>query len=80
MERVLSRVRTRLSEESRLERLADPARFGDLDEHDPRSLARMMKKLAPALGEDYPGEVDDLVEEALESGVEDGGLNDEDLD
>lgn len=75
MERVLSRVRVRLSEETRMERLADPHRWGglaDLDENDPASMARMMRQMGPhlqeALGEEYPGEVDQMIEEALEEG------------
>jgi len=75
MERVLSRVRVRLSEETRLERLADPSRWGglaDLDENDPASMERMMRQLGPhlkeALGEDEAGEIDQAIEEAMESG------------
>ena len=67
MERVLSRVNVRLSEETRLERLADPALWGGLDENDPKSMAKMLKKLGPELGEDFPGEVDQMIEEAMES-------------
>ncbi|MFW6126736.1 MAG: FmdB family zinc ribbon protein [Thermodesulfobacteriota bacterium] len=82
MERVLSRVRVRLSEETRLERLADPHRWGglaDLDENDPASMARMMRQMGPhlqeALGEDYPGEMDQMIEEAMEEGETGGGLD-----
>jgi putative FmdB family regulatory protein len=66
LERVLSRVHVRLSEETRLERLADPAQWGGLDENDPKSMARLMKKMGQELGEDYPGEVDEMVDEAME--------------
>ena len=65
VKRLISRVHARLSEETRLERLADPALLRGLDENDPRSMARMLKKLGQEMGEDYPGEVDQLVEEAL---------------
>jgi putative FmdB family regulatory protein len=75
LERVLSRVRVRLSEETRMERLADPHRWSglaDADENDPASMARMMRQLGPqfqeALGEDFPGEMDEMIEEAIESG------------
>jgi putative FmdB family regulatory protein len=75
MERLLSRIRVRLSEETRMERLADPHRWGglaDVDENDPASMARMMRQMGPhlkeAMGEDYPGEVDQMIEEAMESG------------
>jgi len=81
MQRVLSRVRVRLSEETRLERLADPARWGDLDENDPQSVVRMLKKLGPELGEDFEGDVDELVEEALAEEEEGpGGEEEEDLE
>jgi putative FmdB family regulatory protein len=66
LERILSRVHVRLSEETRMERLADPAQWGGLDENDPKSMARMMRKMGQELGEDYPGEVDQLVDEAME--------------
>lgn len=67
LERILSRVHVRLSEETRLERLADPSAWGGLDENDPKSMARVLKKMGQEMGEDYPGEVDQIVEEALES-------------
>lgn len=68
LERILSRVHVRLSEETRLERLADPAAWSGVDENDPKSVARMLKKMGQEMGEDFPGEVDQLVEEAMESG------------
>lgn len=68
MTRVMSRVRVRLSEETRMERLADPACLGGLDENDPRSMARFLKRMGQEMGEDIPSdEVDQMVEEALES-------------
>jgi putative FmdB family regulatory protein len=71
LERVLSRVHVRLSEESRLERLADPAAWAGVDENDPQSMAKMLKKMVQEMGEDFPGEVDEIVEEAMESQVGD---------
>ena len=75
LERLLSRVRVRLSEETRMERLADPNRWGnlaDVDENDPASMARMMRQMGPhlkeAMGEEYPGEMDQMIEEAMEGG------------
>jgi len=67
LERVLSRVHVRLSEETRLERLADPAQWGGLDENDPKSMAKMMKKMGQEMGEEFPGEVDQMVDEAMDS-------------
>ncbi len=52
MTRLISRVARIRSEESRLESLADPSKFSDLDERDPASMARWMKKMGKELGED----------------------------
>ena len=52
MNRLLSRFSAPKSEEARLESLADPAALGGLDESDPRSVARLMKKMGQELGED----------------------------
>jgi hypothetical protein len=75
-------VTVRLSEETRLERLADPNLWGGVDENDPQSMAKMLKKLGPELGEDFPGEVDQMVEEAMESEAQGEGesLGDEGID
>jgi putative FmdB family regulatory protein len=79
--RLLSRVNVRLSEESRLERLADPARLGGLDENDPKGMARFMKEMAAATGEDLGAEeIDQMMEEAAgahdEATAADSGLDD----
>lgn len=66
--RVLSRVHVRLSEETRLERLADPSAWGGVDENDPKSMARMLKKMTQEMGEDTGDEVDQMVEEAMAGG------------
>src|SRR2546427_5859165 len=51
--RLMSRIATPKSEEARLESLADPSSLGDLDESDPKSMARFMKKMAGETGEDF---------------------------
>ena len=76
LERILSRVHVRLSEDTRLERLADPSQWSGLDENDPKSVARMLKKMGQEMGEDFPGEVDQMVEEAMESGEGEAGETD----
>ena len=73
LSRVLSRVHVRLSEETRLERLADPGRWGGLDENDPKSMARMLKKMGQEMGEDTGDEVDQMVEEAMAGGEAQSG-------
>ncbi len=52
LERLLSRFAVSTSEESRLESLTDPANLSGLDESDPRSVARLMKKMGEDMGED----------------------------
>jgi len=66
MSRVLSKVRVIRSEESRMESLADPSKWGDLDEGDPKSMARMMKKLGKEFGEELGEDSDQMVDEALD--------------
>ena len=66
MSRVLSRVRVIRSEESRMESLADPSKWGDLDEKDPKSMAKMMKRLGKELGEELGEDADRVVDEAMD--------------
>ena len=67
LDRIPSRVRVRLSEETRMERLADPSRLGGLDENDPKSMVRWMKKMGQEMGDDLGGEdMDAMIEEAME--------------
>ena len=66
MSRVLSRVRVIRSEESRMESLADPSKWGDLDEKDPKSMAKMMKRLGKDFGEELGEDADRIVDEALD--------------
>jgi putative FmdB family regulatory protein len=67
LQRLIGRVRIARSEESRLDELSDPSDWGDVDENDPRSMARMMRKMGSELGEDMPGEFDEVVDR-LEAG------------
>lgn len=62
LRRLIGRVRFARSEESRLESLADPRSWGDFDEQDPRSMARMMRKMGQELGEEMPPEFDEVVD------------------
>ncbi len=71
--RVLSRVHVRLSEETRLERLADPSAWGGVDENDPKSMARMLKKMTREMGEESGDDVDQMVEEAMTGGADQSG-------
>ena len=85
MTKLVSRVAVFRSEDSRLESLADPSKLSGLDESDPASMARWMKKMGREMGEDlgegFEQEIDQAVEEAerekageAESGGDEGGL------
>jgi hypothetical protein len=62
----MSRFATVRSEEDRLDALADPTSLGDLDENDPKSMARWMKKMGSELGEDAEGDWDEAIDEAMD--------------
>ena len=62
LERLMSRFAAPKSEEARMEALANPNTFGDLDENDPKSMARFMKKMGREMGEDLGGDVDEALE------------------
>jgi len=55
------------SEEARLDSLSDSSALGDLDENDPRSIARYMKKMSSEVGEDMGDEFHEVVDR-LEAG------------
>ena len=63
--RVMSRFATVKSEDARLESLADPASAGDLDENDPGSVARFMKKMGRELGDDLGDDFEAAMDEAM---------------
>jgi putative FmdB family regulatory protein len=80
--RLVSRVAVHKSEESRLEDLSDPSSFGDLDENDPKSMARWARKMGQEMGEDMGDDFDEMVEQ-MEAGEmpedgEGGGDGDDD--
>jgi putative FmdB family regulatory protein len=59
--RLMSRVAIVRSEESHLEDLADPSNLAGLDENDPKSLARWMRKMGKETGEELGPEFDEVV-------------------
>jgi putative FmdB family regulatory protein len=84
MTKLVSRVAVRRSEESRLESLADPAALSGLDENDPKSMAKWMKRMGREMGEeageDFDAEVDQAMEDAArekEAGVGGGAGGDD---
>ena len=70
----MSRFAMPRSEEARMDALANPSNLGDVDENDPRSLARAMRKMGREMGDEFAGpEFDEAINE-MESG---GDLGDE---
>src|SRR6476646_8041701 len=67
LHRLVSRVAVLKSEESRLENLSDPSSFGDLDENDPKSMARWARRMGQELGEDMGDDFNEMVEQ-MEAG------------
>ncbi|MDP6793656.1 MAG: zinc ribbon domain-containing protein [Anaerolineales bacterium] len=61
LQRMISRVRVSRSEDSRMDALADPANFGDVDENDPRSIGKFMRRMGNEMGEDMGPEFDEMV-------------------
>lgn len=85
LEKVVSRVAIFRSEESRLESLADPSKLAGLDENDPKSVSRWMKKMGKEMGDDLGEDFDQVVEETMEEsekakkGGEEGGGEGEEI-
>jgi hypothetical protein len=70
----MSRFATVKSEDARLDALADSSSFGDMDENDPASVARFMKKMGREFGEDLGEDFDEAVDEAMaETGDDEAG-------
>ena len=49
-----------------MESLADPSKWGGLNEKDPKSMARWMKRMGKEMGEDMGEDVDQMVDQAME--------------
>jgi putative FmdB family regulatory protein len=64
MKRLISRFASIKSEEARLESLTDPSNLSGLDENDPASMARWLKRMGGELGEDVSkDEIDQMADE-----------------
>ena len=74
MKRLISRFASIKSEEARLESLTDPSNLSGLDENDPASMARWLKRMGGELGEDVSkDEIDQMADEIASGGDLDGG-------
>jgi putative FmdB family regulatory protein len=65
--RIMSRFATVKSEDARLESLAEDPSLGDVDEKDPASVARFMKKMGKEFGDELGDDFEGAVDEALEA-------------
>ncbi len=87
LERLMSRFAMGRSDEARMNALADPSNLSGLDENDPGSVARWMKKMGREMGDEVGGgsEIDELADEMAsgslgddgDGGSDDGGAGDE---
>ena len=68
LERLVSRFATPKSEDARMDALADPASFAGVDEDDPKSVARWMKKMGGEMGEDFGDDLDQAMDEDMTAG------------
>jgi putative FmdB family regulatory protein len=80
LSRLMSRFATVKSEDARLEAFADPSQYGDLDENDPQSVARFVKRMGTEMGEDLGEDLDAAMDEAMSEGPPEGaGQGDDSL-
>lgn len=66
LEKLVSRIAIFKSEESRLDDLADPSKLAGVDENDPKSVARWMKKMGKEVGEEMGDDFEQEIEQAVE--------------
>lgn len=88
LDRLWSRFATPKSEDARLDALSDPSALGGLDENDPASVARWMKRMGREMGEDLGDDFEAALDEEMSGGdhagdeaggpaVPDGGAGEE---
>lgn len=58
-----------------MDALSDPSSFSGIDENDPKSIARALRKMGKEMGDEMGGPEFDEAVDQLESG---GGLDDDD--
>lgn len=77
LSRLMSRFASPKSEDARLDALGDASAFGDLDENDPASVGRLMKKMGREFGDDLGDDFEEAMDETLAEG--DAGASDPDV-
>ena len=73
--RLVTRFAVGRSEERRVDDLTDPAAFGDLDESDPRGMARWARRMGEELGEDLGGDFGEMVDQMEAGETPDEGVD-----
>lgn len=75
LERLLSRFASPKSEEARMESLADDDALAGLDEQDPGSMERLMRRMGDEVGEDFGQGMAEAIDSPEESspGLDDSG-------
>ena len=69
--RLLSRFASPRSGDARMAALADPSSLAGLDEHDPQSVARWMKKMGREMGEDLGEGMEEEIDRAVDDASDD---------
>ncbi len=84
VKKIISRVRVRLSLDTRIDRLADPSVLGAVDENDPKGLMRLMERMGAEFGSELGDEFDEIMdtakeemEEEMAQGPEEGKISPE---
>ncbi|SRR5579884_1825979 len=75
LSRLVTRFAVQRSEESVLDDLADRAAWGDVDENDPRSIARWARQMGHEMGDELGPDYDEMIDR-----MEAGELPDEDAE
>ena len=73
LERLMSRFAMGRTEEARRDALSDPSNLSGLDENDPASMAKWMKRMSREMGDEVGGgsEIDEMVDEMASGGGDD---------
>ena len=91
LSRLISRVALAKTEDSRMESMDPDSMLAGLDEDDPRSMGRFMRKMSREMGEDLGDEFDEVVgrlesgespesiEESMPDLADGGGMGSDDL-
>jgi putative FmdB family regulatory protein len=80
LERLMSRFAMGRSDEARMNALADPSNLSGLDENDPGSVARWMKKMGREMGDEVGGgsEIEEMADEMAAGSLGEDGEDGDD--